>query len=818
VGALLSGGSVKGTVIWVVSTSLLVVSTVGGLSAVWGQRRTFEETERVLLETQGKVVERLMAARVQELRQLLDAFIRPAEIQEALAARNREGLEENARPPFNRLGDRTGLTHLAYYDPSGAPLLALHDAAGSTASRMVQSAVTSKQVVSGVDRDGGELVLAVVQPVYRHGEFVGVVQGGTALRRLVKDIARTLDVQGALLATAPGPPDASPLHGMALFGLTDEALRASLASLPALPRSTAPAIKTLKARGSAYALTFHPLAAPGGGSEGMMVLASDLTRAVGFMDRTVLWLVLLIAATLPVTILVTSILLARRLRPLGEIVRALDAIADGDLTVSVPAQATGELARLAGSAGRMADQLRAMIGRIAGSADALGGASGEIRESLAAVVQGSEGQVRLAERTATAMAQVEASVGAVKGNVERLLGSARTSAQAVAALSGRTDEVAGSAERLVAASEETSTSASQIAAAIAALDDTAAAFAAIVEQTSGAVAAMDEAVGQVAERARETAAAAARSAADADNGHDAVSALATDVEETRELGRQAAESMTRLTGQMTEISGILRLIDEVADQTNLLALNAAIIAAQAGDHGRGFAVVAGEIKALAERTGASVKQISEVIGTVQRNAAATVERVLASSARLDAGATAAGRARAALEQIRTSSTESEAQVREIAAAAEAHAQSREAIRASMDRLAAVAGEIGKATGEQRAGAARLRQVAEQLQGIARALRQATHDQAGQGRQIAAAMQSVADMVQEISAAAVNEEQQARGVVAAVAEIDSIARQSRTSVGRLETVVERLRQRAESLEVEVGRFRPITRSSPRPPTS
>ncbi len=91
-------------------------------------------------------------------------------------------------------------------------------------------------------------------------------------------------------------------------------------------------------------------------------------------------------------------------------------------------------------------------------------------------------------------------------------------------------------------------------------------------------------------------------------------------EESEQQALRGADQVQKLIVAMDEISKssskieeITTVIDDIAFQTNLLALNAAVEAARAGEQGKGFAVVAEAVRALAQRSSSSAKEISDLI-------------------------------------------------------------------------------------------------------------------------------------------------------------------------------------------------------------
>jgi methyl-accepting chemotaxis protein len=157
--------------------------------------------------------------------------------------------------------------------------------------------------------------------------------------------------------------------------------------------------------------------------------------------------------------------------------------------------------------------------------------------------------------------------------------------------------------------------------------------------------------------------------------------------------RGLVERMTALHSQSKQISEIVGIIDGIAFQTNILALNASVEAARAGDMGRGFAVVAQEVRALAQRSAASARQISEIV----EKSTAEIERgtELANSAGSDVAntvSTAQGVARM-MESVRMNSEEQRIQVNESHKAINQVASATQGNAALVEEVAAATGSL-----------------------------------------------------------------------------------------------------------------------------
>lgn len=265
------------------------------------------------------------------------------------------------------------------------------------------------------------------------------------------------------------------------------------------------------------------------------------------------------------------------------------------------------------------------------------------------------------------------------------------------------------------------------------------------------------------------------------------------------------ETVNRLGRKSEEIGNIVTVIDDITSQTKLLALNAAIISAQAGEHGRGFAVVAEEIRALADRTSRSTREIGELVASVQQETSSSVERAKEGEEAVRFGKALVAKVSDNLETINQSAGLSAVKAAEILSSAAAEATEIATMSRAVDDLSAQVVKIAEEVRTHQRGNSQVQKTIEEFMATAAQIKGATGDQQRAGESIAVAAQQVAELSRQIGTTIAEQKASTDHIIGVIHSMNESAGRLLATTERLSSNIQPLSDKADSLSAELRWF-------------
>jgi methyl-accepting chemotaxis protein len=460
--------------------------------------------------------------------------------------------------------------------------------------------------------------------------------------------------------------------------------------------------------------------------------------------------------------------------------------------VTTPAQASPELAALYEDFGELADLLEDAE-KSSGNAKLATEVATAMSDTVRALAESVSVVLEAGDQTTRNVRQLAGALKDIGQHVEVLAASAEESSSSILQMTATNDEVAENIQELASSVRETVASIEEMAFSIKEVAKNVDALSLTAEETSSSMNEMDVSIDQVQSNANETARLSEEVAQDAERGAEAILKTIGEIYRIKESSQEAVAVISNLGSRIDAIGQILNVIDDVAEQTNLLALNAAIIAAQAGEHGKGFAVVADEIKDLAERAGASTKEIADLIKTIQAESKNAIQAVERGAMNVDRGVEVSNEAERALKKILESSQKSTNMVRAIARATVEQAKGSKQVTDAIGRIAETVQQIAAATGQQARGSELIMSSGEKMRTIAQQVERSTQEQTKGGRRITSNIENINSMVTQLNNSHRQHTQSTELVIASAARIETAVERQQSTVRDLNGYVDRLKR-------------------------
>lgn len=185
----------------------------------------------------------------------------------------------------------------------------------------------------------------------------------------------------------------------------------------------------------------------------------------------------------------------------------------------------------------------------------------------------------------------------------------------------------------------------------------------------------------------------------------------------QEQVKQIADTIIKLSEQSQTIGEITSSVNDLAEQSNLLAVNASIEAVKAGEYGKGFGVVAQEIRALADQSKQSTKQIRDILNDVQKAISSAVMATEQGGKAVDKGLTLAESSGDSISMLADSISEAAQASSQIAASSSQQLTGMEQLAAAMENIKLAATQNASGTKQAEEAVSNIKTIVENLKNL-----------------------------------------------------------------------------------------------------
>jgi methyl-accepting chemotaxis protein len=517
-------------------------------------------------------------------------------------------------------------------------------------------------------------------------------------------------------------------------------------------------------------------------------------------------------AALAASMAAASVFAAWLTRPLHAVEAVLRQVSQGDLSHRPPAARRGEPRETA----HLIEGLERMLGTMGSHADTLQGlgtvatrTSLDLRDVGQRVRGEADASRETAHQVSRAVEGISSSVGRVKEQTSDLARLSGSAAAVLEAVTGETDKVAKDARALAEGMSRTLADIAAVDEAAREIASTVSRFEKSLEPSTLLVERGREMAAMVQGQADTTVRASRKTLDHVARGVQALDRTRAGVDLIQDRWNSAVREIESLQRSIAKIVGVLLFMRDLAETTKLLSLNAAITASHAGPEGAAFAVVADEVRRLSDSTSASIREISQMVHSVEERARGAGTAVQEGADAVVSGMRLAVDAGEALAHIERSVQESNKAVNQIISAATEQSSTSKALADLLTEFAGHARVVMSRTGAQTASTSVMAARGRAMQGHTERIRDYLASLAERCRSVSASMTQVAHRAADIDG---QQQEQARASHQLGETGTNLVLVSEVLVGAADEMtraIDTLNQHAHTLEKEVRVYRRIS---------